>query len=191
MTENVPQLLPFFKALADETRLEMAGLLARKALSGQQLAAQLGIKPATVSHHLAKLTEAGLVTARTEGHSKFYSLRLDVMHETAKQLLPKESVVQPIEDIHMAPYDTKVVKDFSNPDGSLKRIPAQRKKLIVVLRHILREFEPARQYTEKQVNEILAHFHADTASLRRAMIDCQLMKREAGKYWRYEAPAST
>ncbi len=188
MPENSPELLQFFKALADETRLKMTGLLAKQGFSGEQLAAMLDIRPATVSHHLAKLAEAGLVTSRTEGHSKFYALRYDAVHAMAAQLLAKDSLPQVFDETGPDSYDRKVVVDFSNPDGSLKRIPAQRKKLFAVLRRILREFEPGREYSEKQANAILARFHSDTASLRRAMIDCKLMERDAGKYWRRDSP---
>ena len=184
MPENAPELLQFFKALADETRLKMTGLLARQGFSGEQLAAILDIKPATVSHHLAKLSEAGLVTSRTEGHSKFYALRFDAIRTMAGQLRQKDSLPQIVVEPGLDPGDSKVVADYSNRDGTLKRIPAHRKKLFSVLRHILREFAPDRTYEEKHVNAILAHFHSDTASLRRAMIDCKLMNREAGKYWR-------
>jgi hypothetical protein len=72
------------------------------------------------------------------------------------------------------------------PDGRLKVIPAQRKKREVVLKHILKSFQPGVHYTEQQVNEILAHFHADTATLRREMIVYKLMGRAEGKYWKIE-----
>jgi biotin operon repressor len=186
MSESAPELLQFFKALADETRLKMTGLLARQGLSGEQLAVILGIKPATVSHHLSKLAEAGLVTSRTEGHSKYYELRFDAIREMAGQLRQKDFLPQVIVEPGLEPGDRKVVADYSNRDGTLKRIPAHRTKLFSVLRHILRGFAPGRPYKEKQVNAILARFHPDTASLRRAMIDCKLMVREAGIYWRRE-----
>ncbi len=96
----------------------------------------------------------------------------------------KETLPQTAEALDLDAYARKVVKDFSKRDGSLKEIPAQQKKLQAVLRHLLKEFEPEHQYTEKQVNEILAHFHPDTASLRRAMIEYKLMQRADGKYWR-------
>jgi hypothetical protein len=70
------------------------------------------------------------------------------------------------------------------PDGRLKIIPAQRKKREVVLRHILKQFEPGMRYTEKQVNDILARFHEDTATLRREMIAYKMMDRAEGKYWK-------
>jgi hypothetical protein len=85
-------------------------------------------------------------------------------------------------------YDRKVVSDYSLPDGRLKTIPGQRKKLEAILRHVVREFEPGVRYSEKQVNEILSRFHADTASLRRELVGSGLMQREGGggDYWRVE-----
>jgi biotin operon repressor len=180
--EPAPDLVQFFKALADENRLRIVGLLARESYSGEVLAEMLKIKPATVSHHLARLAEAGLVTARMDGHSKLYRLRLDVVHAMANRLLARETLPQAARDLEGAAYDRKVLDDFLLPDGSLKKIPAQQKKLLAVLHHLLKEFEPGRAYPEKQVNAILARFHPDTASLRRAMIEYKLMRREAGTY---------
>jgi len=162
----------------------MVGLLAQRRFSGEQLAALLGVKPATISHHLARLSEAGLVSAVMDGHAKLYALRLDVIHRMAGRLLAQETLPQTAAAIDVEAYDRKVIKDFTRRDGSLKEIPAQQKKLQAVLRHILREFEPQREYGERQVNEILARFHPDTASLRRAMIGYRLMQRAHGKYWR-------
>lgn len=184
MADTAPELLSFFKVLSDETRLQMVGLLAKESYSGEQLAAILGVKPATVSHHLAKLADAGLVSATAEGHSKIYALQMSVVHQMAGRLLAKSTLPQTAEDLDLDAYDRKVVKDFSNRDGSLKQIPAQQKKLEALLKHIVKEFTPDRHYSEKQVNEMLARFHADTASLRRALIEIKLMRRADGKYWR-------
>lgn len=184
MSDTSPELLTFFKALADGTRLKIVGLLAQGSFSGEQLAAIMEIKPATVSHHLSKLVEAGLVTIESEGHSKLYRLRLEAVHEMASRLNQKDTLPQMAQDVDVDAYDRKVVRDFSRRDGTLKEIPAQQKKLQAILRHIVQEFERSRHYTENQVNEILARFHADTASLRRALISYKLMQRANGKYWR-------
>jgi hypothetical protein len=85
-------------------------------------------------------------------------------------------------------YDRKVIADFTRPDGSLKGIPAQRRKLEAILRYVVRDFEPGKRYSEKQVNQILFRFHEDTASLRRELVGVKLMEREGGggAYWRIE-----
>ena len=201
--EASPELLTFFKALADETRLKIVGVLAREACSGEQLAAIVEVKPATITHHLQKLMAAGLVGVEPQGHAKIYHLQMDTIHQLAERLLaekappaapqpasaprqswPDSALAQAADSVDMEAFDRKVLKDFLRRDGSLKEIPAQYKKLQAVLRHIVQEFAQEQQYSEKQVNDVLARFHPDTASLRRALIDIKLMQRANGKYWR-------
>jgi hypothetical protein len=83
-------------------------------------------------------------------------------------------------------YDKKVIKDYSRRDGSLKTLPAQRKKLEAILRYVVQAFDVGKRYSEKQVNEILSGYHEDTATLRRELVGLGLMKREGGggDYWR-------
>ncbi len=186
MDETTQNLLPFFKALADENRLKIVGLLARESLTGEQLAAILKIKPATVSHHLARLAEAGLVSGEMDGHSKPYTLRLDSVHKLARQLLAEETLPAAAADLDVEAFDRKVLKDFLKRDGSLKEIPSQEKKLLAVVRHLSRQFEPGREYTEKEVNQIIARLHPDTASLRRELVDYRFLERDKNgkRYWR-------
>ncbi len=66
------ELVVFFKALADANRLKIVGLLARQEYSVEELAALLNLKAPTISHHLSKLAEAGLVSARAEGYYSIY-----------------------------------------------------------------------------------------------------------------------
>lgn len=68
---------------------------------------------------------------------------------------------------------------------------AQRKKFDAVLRHAVTLFAFDTQYSEKQVNEILAQLHADTATLRRGLVAAKLMARDRGVYWRPPAPAGS
>ncbi|MCC6188914.1 MAG: metalloregulator ArsR/SmtB family transcription factor [Anaerolineales bacterium] len=179
-----PDLLEFFKALSDGNRLKIVGLLAQESYSGEVLADMLDIKPATVSHHLSYLAHAGLVEARLQGHSKLYRLRLEVVHAMANRLLASETLPRAAAGVDTGAYERKVLRDFLCPDGSLKEIPAQQKKLRVVLNHIVESFAPDKKYSEKDVNGLLARFHADTASLRRELIGHGLMARANGKYRR-------
>ncbi len=183
------ELVSFYKALADANRLKIVGLLAGRAYSVEELAALLKLKPSTVSHHLAKLTQVGLVSARTESYYNVYRLEEKALEEKTRHLLSREDFTTAIEDVDLDTYDRKVITDYSRKDGSLKTIPAQRKKLEAVLRHVVKAFEPGKRYSEKQVNKILSGFHEDTASLRRELVGYGLMKREGGggDYWRVES----
>ncbi len=187
MTET-PELVTIFKALADSSRLKIVGLLAQQPYSVEQLAALLNLKPSTVSHHLARLSEVGLVSARAESYYNVYHLEKTALEETTRRIFSSEEMSVATADIDLDAYDRKVVADFTRPDGSLKTIPAQRKKLDAVLRHVVKAFEPGVRYSEKQVNEILSRFHSDTATLRRELVGSKLMQREGGggEYWRVE-----
>ena len=180
------ELLIFFKALADENRLKIVGLLAQRELSTEQLAASLNLTPGTVTHHLNKLAEAGLVRAHTESYYSVYALQAEALHAMAKRLLAEESLPSAASGLDVNAYDRKVVADFSRRDGRFKDIPAQRKKREAILRRILAEFQPGKRYTEKQANAVIEHFHQDTATLRRELIGYGWLKREGGVYWRVE-----
>jgi hypothetical protein len=92
------------------------------------------------------------------------------------------------EDFEGEDYERKVLSDFFQADRRLKSIPAQEKKLLVVLGHIAQSFEPGVDYPEARVNEILLGFHEDTALLRRYLVDYGFLAREGGggDYWRAE-----
>ena len=53
-------------------------------------------------------------------------------------------------------YQDKVVRDYTLSDGSLKTIPAQRRKLRMILEYIVQTFTPGVRYSEKQVNQFLS-----------------------------------
>ena len=184
--ENDPELLAFLKALADTNRLKMIGLLAQRPYSGEELSAMLGLKASTISHHLARLTAVGLVSASAEGYYNMYRLDQAALQKI-RRLFSHADLVTAAAGVDLDGYDRKVVADFSRPDGSLKEIPAQRKKLEAILRHVVSDFEPGRRYSEKQVNQILSRYHEDTASLRRELVGVKLMQRAGGEYWRLES----
>ena len=186
--EKIQERLNFFKALADPNRLKIIGLLARQDLSVEQMAEMLSLASSTVSHHLSRLNKAGLVSARAEGYYNIYQLNAGKLASLSKELLTPEQLPTFVKEIDMDAYDQKVVKNFTNPDGTLKAIPGQMKKLTAILKYILPEFEADRKYPEKEVNQILERYHEDYAQLRRDLIDTGLMKRENGIYWKVEQP---
>ncbi len=74
-----------FKALGDPTRVRIVNLIARS--GGEVCACDLiepsGLAQPTVSHHLKKLLEAGLVEREQRGKWAFYSLKRDAVEKLA------------------------------------------------------------------------------------------------------------
>jgi len=177
-------LVAFFKALADANRLKIVGLLAQQPYSVEQLAAILHLRPSTVSHHLAKLAEVGLVSAKADSYYNIYQLEEETLQKT-RLMFSQEELAAVVQDVDLDAYDRQVVENYSTNDGQLKAIPSQRKKLEAILRYVVQAFEPDVLYNEKQVNKILSRFHTDVATLRRELIGFGLMDRESGgeAYW--------
>lgn len=184
MLENkTDELLSFFKVLADANRLKIIGILANQASSVEQLASILNLSASTVSHHLSKLTEANLVSAKAEGYYSIYSLNKEHLEEMSQNLLSREKLPDLAKDVDIDAYDRKVIRDYSNADGSLKILPSQRKKMDAVLRYVVKAFKPGLRYKEKEVNEILLKYNEDYALLRRELFDAHYMDRKNGEYW--------
>lgn len=62
------QIEKISKALADETRLHIFEAISRNAqMYCGEIVSQRGVTPATVSHHMKVLNEAGLIACRREG----------------------------------------------------------------------------------------------------------------------------
>jgi ArsR family transcriptional regulator, zinc-responsive transcriptional repressor len=75
------------KLLADETRLRIIWNLLHGEHSVNELAAHLAMRPAAVSHHLAKLRLVGVVTTRRDGNRIFYAAHDDHVEALVQEAL--------------------------------------------------------------------------------------------------------
>ena len=184
------ELLTTLKALSDASRLRIVGLLAARPYAVEELSAALELTPGTVVHHLKRLDAAGLVASRANHPYVEYSLRLERLHAVGRQIgelerTTEQAATLPGPDGRPLPaFDARVLRSFI-VDDRLVSIPAQEKKKLVVLRYLLeRCFTDDRPYPEKEVNQRLALFHPDVASLRRYLVAYGLVTRQAGIYRR-------
>ncbi len=81
-------------------------------------------------------------------------------------------------------YDARVLSNFVGTGDRLLGIPAQRKKRLAILRWLAEDFQPGLRYAEAEVNRIIGRRHPDFATLRRLLVDEELMQRRRGIYWR-------
>ena len=175
-------LLAFFKAMADESRLRIVGLLANGERSVQDLARDLALREPTVSHHLGILKAQGLVTARAEGTTRWHALDRDALERLSKGVLQAAPVKPPVRGADAA--EDKLLMGFIDADGALKQIPASRKKRAAVLRWLMRDFVSGRRYAEREVNDLIQQHHDDAATLRRELIGHNMLARKDRIYWR-------
>ena len=75
-----------YRALGDESRLRILRLLAERDRYLTELATELELSKPTVSHHLAQLRAASLVTLTQQGNLTYYSLRRDRIDEAGPEL---------------------------------------------------------------------------------------------------------
>lgn len=68
---------------------------------------------------------------------------------------------------------TYILRSFLNADGKLTAFPAKRKMKIYALFYLAEKIEEDRDYTERQINDLLLSWHtfADPATLRRELYD--------------------
>jgi ArsR family transcriptional regulator len=86
---NISDPVLFAKALADATRQKIMNLCCCTWLSVNQIVEQINVSQPTVSHHLAILREAGLVSVRHEGKQIFYTLDQDKVATCCGNLMLK------------------------------------------------------------------------------------------------------
>lgn len=175
MTDSIPieDRVRLLKTIADDTRLRILGLVAEQPRTGKQLAEALNLKPPTISHHMRKLIDAGIVTDERVAQSHSYALNLQLLGSLRGA--DAGSPTSPVND------RDRILKNFFR-NGKLMNIPAARNKRVIVLQYLLEQFDPQRTYVEREVNELLGAFHEDFATLRRELVDYGYLTREKGVY---------
>lgn len=181
MTET--DAIKLFKCLADKSRLQILKSLIQEDMYVERLAERLGLTPATISFHLKKLEDANAVTSYKEQYYTMYTLKKEVFMTSIIDIIKEESDEAKEQQEREEAYRQKVITSFFEY-GKLKTIPAQRKKKLIILEEILKNFEKDRIYTEQEVNETIQKYHEDYCTLRRNMISEKMMKREGTNYQR-------
>ena len=74
-----------FRALGDPARVRLVNMLATsdEPVCACELTAPLGLSQPTVSHHLKKLTDAGLLEREQRGKWAYFSIQRDAMQRLA------------------------------------------------------------------------------------------------------------
>ncbi len=162
--------------LADSDRRRVFAAVELGARSLDSVVAACGLSPASAAKALGRLAQAGVLVDTNTGL---------VVDADAVQRAARAARERPPSTEHDdQPAEIRKVLAAFVIDGRLTSIPTAHGKRILVLDWLAQSFEPGRKYTETQVNLILGQRHADTAALRRYLVDGQFLDRADGIYWR-------
>lgn len=84
---SAEQALLVFRAMADETRMEILAILEQEELCASELLQRVSVVQSTLSHHMKVLTESGIVSCRKDYKRIYYSICIERMKEAAAFLL--------------------------------------------------------------------------------------------------------
>ena len=74
----------------------------------------------------------------------------------------------------------KSLNNFLDGEGRLVKLPSKRPMKLEALRYLAGKFQSDREYTEREVNELLQGWHTfgDPATLRRELYDGRFLDRD-------------
>jgi hypothetical protein len=164
--------------LADDDRRRVFAALVLGASDADAVRKEAGLDARAAGKALQRMTDAGLVLRSDDG-------TLHLIAEAFAVAARAEAALEPRSTEHAGETEdrARVLRAFVH-DGRLVSIPAVHAKRVVVLDWLVQRFEPGRRYSEQMVNLILGQVHADTAALRRYLVDEGMLDRDHGQYWR-------
>lgn len=169
LTENQKELLKLF----------------RLKISNYEIAKKLGISESTVRQQRFTFREK----------AKQAKLYLAMYEQAFENIIDKDDII-PIHNSAVCVDERYLITEeekqhileatFSSLNPLiLKTFPKKEKKKIVILTKIAEQFKHNRQYSEKEINQILKPIYEDYSTIRRYLIVYGFMERtkDSSKYW--------
>jgi hypothetical protein len=180
-SDEIDDVQRLARAFADPIRLRIAAALLETDAALEQLATGLNLRPADIARQLAYLRDSGFVTEQIADGTIRYAFDLNELRRASRAAFASSRSTSPEMDGDAS--EQKTLRDFVK-DGRLIEIPASRKKRLVILGWLATHFEPDTDLPERDVNDILARYHPDFATLRRDLVDYGFLTRDHGIYRR-------
>ena len=179
------EMTNLFEAILDAQRLLLISHLSQNELTLAELASQSDMGLKETHRHLDVLISANLVSAHNQEGKPRYRFNPQHLEQIKRQQFAKPKEETRIDALGFPEEQQKILADYTHQDGRLKMIPTKSKKIIAILDYISLTFEKEIHYSERQVNEILEQYYADTTTLRRYLIDYRYLSRSrnGADYW--------
>ena len=172
----------FMAGHSDKEIVALTGANSPSTIRNQRFAIREKYKQAKILVALVELMEKESAQSKKsskEKGNKDDGHKLVDFHPAATSIDERYAITQAEKD--------DVLKRYFSPDNQLKikGFPAKEKRKIIIMQKIIYDFEAGRQYSEKEVNDLLKQYYDDFVSVRRCMIQYGFLDRsESGKrYW--------
>ena len=169
------------KALADSSRLMILNSLMDMPQYVEELSERLNLVASTISFHLKKLENAGLVYKKKEQYYVVYHINDEMFNLTLRELTCFENLEKYVQGERIQKYRKKVIDAFFK-NAKLIKVPAQHKKKLIILEEFAKQFKRNILYDESEVNEIISEMYEDYHTIREMLINENIMERDDQKY---------
>jgi len=174
-------LISLATALLDLDKIKIVAVLANGPANRMDMAMATGLSHRELIRLLDGLQSFGLVkleepAPRDPDHYSRYELNQQAF-TAARRAMGK------YKGVRKRPSDSReLTLDTFMPDGKLRSLPMKHSQIVVILEEIARQFEPEKQYSEREVNAILEEINEDYCTTRRSLVDYGYLSRKDGVY---------
>ena len=163
----------FYKGHSDKEIVEITGANSISTIRNQRFAIREKYKQAKILVTLVELMEEKMLQIKQERKAAPQSdEKLVDFHPSATCIDERFAITQKEKDEVLSRYFGK------NGQLIIKIFPAKEKKKIIILQKLMENFQPGRNYSEKEVNEILRRYYEDFVTVRRYLIQYGFMARD-------------
>jgi DNA-binding transcriptional ArsR family regulator len=154
------QTLLLMKALADKSRLMIVRALYTKPYYVEELSELLGLAVSTISGHLKKLENCGLIFSEKQQYYVVYHLKKELLQLNLQEVINFDYELDQQMDEKIAVYKQKIIDEFIQ-NKKLIKFPKQLKKRFVVFEELSRVFQINVGYSKNDVITIIKEIYPD------------------------------
>ena len=172
-----------FKALGDKSRLRIVNTLRIEGPMYVELLSQrLELAQSTVSFHLKKLEECGIVKSNKEQYYVVFSLNTELLESKVIDLISSTNSDLDEQKEREIKYRNEVLKTYFKNER-LTSIPVQKEKKKIILEYIVRGLNAEESYTIGALNYILYKYTMDIEKLREELIQNSYLYSREGIFF--------
>jgi len=164
----------FYKGYSDKEIAKITDANSISTIRNQRFAIREKYKQAKILVTLVELMEERMLQQKQETKTE----KLVDFHLKATCIDERYAITEKEKDEVLSRY-------FKSDELVIKNFPVKEKRKIIILQKIIQAFETKKNYSEKEVNEILQRYYEDYVTVRRYLIQYGFMDRDKSgeNYW--------